>query len=95
MGYLESRTLSFQRFKMLSVRWLQMAYTFFTGNFAAGAPTVFANWSTLPMVCGIMAFVYSGHGVFPAIQAAMKEPKRFPEVSHAAMGTAHRLLTDL
>jgi len=32
-------------------------------------------------VFGILAFVYAGHGVFPAIQAGMKQPKDFPKAS--------------
>ncbi len=39
-----------------------------------------ALWATLPLVFGIMTFCYSGHGVFPAIQASMKQPKDFPQV---------------
>ena len=45
----------------------------------AGAATAAANWGALPLVFGIMAFVYSGHGVFPSIQRSMKEPSRFPQ----------------
>ena len=33
----------------------------------------------MPVVFGILAFVYAGHGVFPAIQASMKQPKDFPK----------------
>jgi len=40
-----------------------------------------ANWSQVPVVFGILAFVYAGHGVFPAIQASMKKPKDFPKAS--------------
>lgn len=49
------------------------------GSFVAGAATAAANWRSLPLVFGIMAFVYSGHGVFPSIQRSMKEPSRFPQ----------------
>lgn len=45
-----------------------------------GAATQVANWSQVPVVFGILAFVYAGHGVFPAIQAGMKKPKDFPKV---------------
>lgn len=38
------------------------------------------NWATLPLVFGIMAFVYSGHGVFPSVRASMKRPQLFPKV---------------
>lgn len=59
---------------------LQVAYTLLTGNFAPGAVTDMANLATLPLVFGIMTFCYSGHGVFPAIQKSMQEPKQFPQV---------------
>jgi len=61
-----------------------VAYTLLTGNFAPGAPTDVALWGTLPLVFGIMTFCYSGHGVFPAIQASMAEPERFPQVLNVA-----------
>ena len=60
--------------------WLQVAYTLFTGSFPPGAVTHTAVWPTLPLVFGIMTFCYSGHGVFPAIQASMSEPEAFPQV---------------
>lgn len=59
---------------------LQVAYTLLTGNFPAGAATHPALWATLPLVFGIMTFCYSGHGVFPSIQASMKHPEQFPKV---------------
>lgn len=59
---------------------LQVAYTLLTGNFPAGATTHPALWATLPLVFGIMTFCYSGHGVFPSIQASMKHPEQFPKV---------------
>lgn len=46
----------------------------------AGAVTDPALLATLPLVFGIMTFCYSGHGVFPSIQASMKEPEKFPQV---------------
>ena len=46
----------------------------------AGAATDPALLATLPLVFGIMTFCYSGHGVFPSIQASMKEPEKFPQV---------------
>lgn len=55
-------------------------YTFLSGNFVAGAATTLVNPSTLPLTFGIMAFVYAGHGVFPSIQASMKEPQQFKKV---------------
>eukprot|EP00798_Chlamydomonas_sp_ICE-L_P003467 gene3467-13527_t len=55
--------------------------TLLTGSFTAGAITHPAVWSTFPLVFGILTFCYSGHGVFPSIQASMKEPERFPEAS--------------
>ncbi|KAK9826368.1 hypothetical protein WJX81_002972 [Elliptochloris bilobata] len=61
-----------------------VAYTYLSGSFPAGAATAAANWSALPLVFGIMAFVYSGHGVFPSIQRSMKEPSRFPQVLNIA-----------
>ncbi|MEW5303382.1 MAG: hypothetical protein WDW36_006081 [Sanguina aurantia] len=57
-----------------------VAYTLATGSFVAGAATNVALWASLPLVFGIMTFCYSGHGVFPAIQASMKDPKQFPKV---------------
>ncbi|GFH14096.1 Aa_trans domain-containing protein, partial [Haematococcus lacustris] len=59
-------------------------YTLVTGNFTAGALTHSALPATLPLVFGIMTFCYSGHGVFPAIQASMKEPQLFPKVLNVA-----------
>ncbi|GFR41259.1 hypothetical protein Agub_g1934 [Astrephomene gubernaculifera] len=61
-----------------------VAYTFLSGSFAPGAPTALANWATLPLVLGICTFCYSGHGVFPAIQKSMKDPKQFPQVLNVA-----------
>lgn len=51
-----------------------------SGGYAAGAATAVGNWETLPLVFGIMAFVYSGHGVFPSVRASMKKPEQFPKV---------------
>ncbi len=68
---------------MLGVlRCVQVAYTLITGSYVPGAPTDVALWATLPLVFGIMTFCYSGHGVFPAIQASMKNPEQFPQVWH-------------
>ncbi|KAG2499329.1 hypothetical protein HYH03_002906 [Edaphochlamys debaryana] len=61
-----------------------VAYTFLSGSFAPGATTALANWATLPLVLGICTFCYSGHGVFPAIQKSMAEPKQFPQVLNVA-----------
>jgi len=61
-----------------------IAYTLFTGSFPPGAVTDLALLPTLPLVFGIMTFCYSGHGVFPAIQASMKEPAKFPQVLNVA-----------
>lgn len=58
-------------------------YNLVTGNFPGGVTTL-ADWSTLPLLFGIMTFCYSGHGVFPSIQASMKEPKLFPKVLDTA-----------
>ncbi|KAG1674282.1 hypothetical protein FOA52_013471 [Chlamydomonas sp. UWO 241] len=63
---------------------MSVVYTFMTGNFIPGAATDVALWSTLPLVFGIMTFCYSGHGVFPAIQASMQKPKEFPQVLNVA-----------
>ena len=52
----------------------------------AGAATDPALLATLPLVFGIMTFCYSGHGVFPSIQASMKEPEKFPQVDNGARG---------
>ena len=65
---------------ILIILFLQVLYTLLTGNFAAGAATDPALLATLPLVFGIMTFCYSGHGVFPSIQASMKEPEKFPQV---------------
>lgn len=51
-----------------------------SGAYTPGAATVAGNWATLPLVFGIMAFVYSGHGVFPSVRASMKRPEQFPKV---------------
>ncbi|PNH00569.1 Vacuolar amino acid transporter 1, partial [Tetrabaena socialis] len=61
-----------------------VAYTFLSGSYVPGAPTDLAIWSTLPLVLGICTFCYSGHGVFPAIQKSMKNPKEFPQVLNVA-----------
>jgi amino acid permease len=37
-------------------------------------------------VFGIMAFVYSGHGVFPSVRASMKKPEQFPKASSSPGG---------
>ena len=55
----------------------QVAWTFFSGAYAPGAVTAAANWGTLPLVFGLLAFVYAGHGVFPSISASMQQPKQF------------------
>lgn len=55
-------------------------FTWLTGAFKAGAATVPVAWDTLPLVCGIFAFSYSGHGVFPTIKRAMKNPEEFGAV---------------
>ncbi|CAL8465508.1 g5044 [Coccomyxa elongata] len=61
-----------------------VAYTLLTGGYTAGSATSMGNWATLPLVFGIMAFVYSGHGVFPSVRASMKRPQLFPKVLDAA-----------
>ncbi|KAK9903315.1 hypothetical protein WJX75_002640 [Coccomyxa subellipsoidea] len=61
-----------------------VAYTLLTGGFPAGAVTSVGNWATMPLVFGIMAFVYSGHGVFPSVRASMKRPEQFPKVLDVA-----------
>ena len=45
----------------------------------------------MPLVFGILAFVYSGHGVFPSVRASMKQPEDFPKV--VQQGT-HQAVTD-
>ena len=45
----------------------------------------------MPLVFGILAFVYSGHGVFPSVRASMKQPEDFPKVTE--QGT-HQAMTD-
>eukprot|EP00873_Tetraselmis_striata_P016271 jgi/Tetstr1/436535/TSEL_025360.t1 len=59
-------------------------YTFLSGSFVAGASTALVHPTTLPLTFGIMAFVYAGHGVFPSIQASMKQPKDFSKVLNTA-----------
>jgi len=61
-----------------------VAFTLFTGNFVPGAATTPAIWASVPLVFGIMTFCYSGHGVFPSIQASMKKPSEFPQVLNVA-----------
>lgn len=68
-------------------------YTLLSGNFPVGAVTDSALWATLPLVFGIMTFCYSGHGVFPAIQASMKQPKDFPQVLNVAYAIVAGLCT--
>ena len=41
----------------------------------------------MPLVFGILAFVYSGHGVFPSVRASMKEPEEYPKASAKALHT--------
>ena len=41
----------------------------------------------MPLVFGILAFVYSGHGVFPSVRASMKQPEDFPKVSFYRPGS--------
>lgn len=48
-----------------------------------------ANWTSMPLVFGILAFVYSGHGVFPSVRASMKVPEDFPKVTQ--QGTNHSM----
>ena len=50
-------------------------------RYVIGAVTQTATWSQVPVIFGILAFVYAGHGVFPSIQASMKKPKDFPKVN--------------
>lgn len=59
-------------------------YTFLSGNFVAGAATALVHPTTLPLTFGVLAFVYAGHGVFPAIQASMKEPQLFSKALNTA-----------
>lgn len=49
-------------------------------RFVAGAATQIVDWAQIPVVFGVLAFVYAGHGVFPAIAKSMKRPKEFPKV---------------
>lgn len=72
-----------------------LAFTLATGNYAPGATTALVEWGTMPLIFGIMAFVYAGHAVFPAIQASMREPERFPAVLNAAYGIVAALCTFL
>lgn len=65
------------------------------GNYSPGAATVAVAWGTMPLVFGIMAFVYAGHSVFPSIQASMKEPERFPAVLDTAYLTVGTICTFL
>lgn len=53
-------------------------------RFAEGAVTSAVSWSQIPVVFGVLAFVYAGHGVFPAIAASMQKPKQFPKVRECA-----------
>eukprot|EP01025_Chloroclados_australasicus_P050364 TRINITY_DN5782_c0_g2_i2.p1 TRINITY_DN5782_c0_g2~~TRINITY_DN5782_c0_g2_i2.p1 ORF type:complete len:507 (-),score=28.15 TRINITY_DN5782_c0_g2_i2:372-1805(-) len=68
-----------------------VAYALFSGNYVAGAETVFANWAAVPLLFGIFAFVFAGHGVFPSIQGAMKQPNKFPKV----LDVAYLIVTSL
>ena len=42
----------------------------------------------MPLVFGILAFVYSGHGVFPSVRASMKQPEDFPKVTQQGTNQA-------
>ena len=53
-----------------------------------GAVTSAANWTSMPLVFGILAFVYSGHGVFPSVRASMKQPEDFPKVTQQGTNQA-------
>eukprot|EP00798_Chlamydomonas_sp_ICE-L_P008319 gene8319-1594_t len=61
-----------------------VAITLFTGSYTAGAVTHMAVWSSFPLVFGILTICYSGHGVFPSIQASMEKPEEFPKVLNVA-----------
>jgi solute carrier family 32 (vesicular inhibitory amino acid transporter) len=61
----------------------------------AGAETVWVRWQSLPLIFGIMAFCYSGHSVFPSVQASMSRPQDFPRVLNAAYATVAMLSTFL
>ncbi len=63
------------------------------GSFPPGAVRSAANWASMPLVFGILAFVYSGHGVFPSVRASMKQPEDFPKVSfHRPRGPAEHTM---
>ena len=58
------------------------------GSFPPGAVRSAANWASMPLVFGILAFVYSGHGVFPSVRASMEQPEDFPKVSFYRQGSS-------
>jgi vesicular inhibitory amino acid transporter len=39
--------------------------------------TAMLHLDTLPVSFGLLAFVFAGHAVFPAIYTSMKEPEEF------------------
>lgn len=55
-------------------------YTLISGSYAPGAVTTLVNLQTVPLVFGMFAFCFAGHGVFPSIRAQMKQPEQFPRV---------------
>ena len=55
---------------------------YFYATAPAGMPTDLVNLDTLPLTFGLMAFVFAGHAVFPAIYHSLKREERqhFPKV---------------
>ena len=51
-----------------------------TGSLPHLAETTFVNWSTFPVSFGLLAFVYAGHAVFPAIYASMEKPEEYEKM---------------
>ncbi|ABO96585.1 AAAP family transporter: amino acid [Ostreococcus lucimarinus CCE9901] len=46
----------------------------------AAAETAMIHYSTFPVSFGLLAFVFAGHAVFPAIYASMEKPEEYEEM---------------
>jgi len=63
---------------VLSLQFLQELAS--TGTLPHIADTQFLKLSTLPVSFGLLAFVYAGHAVFPAIYSSMEKPEEYEEM---------------
>lgn len=63
---------------VVSLEFFQQLFT--TGTLPHVADTVLVKPSTLPVSFGLLAFVYAGHAVFPAIYSSMEKPEEYEEM---------------